>query len=51
MDGWQKLEVVSKVATSNKQRGSETKCVERATAVLSKDPALNQTPENKSLRK
>ena len=68
MDGWQKLEVFSKVAAaifiplavaylgnqvaaSNKQRDSETKFVELATAILSKDPALNQTPESKSLRK
>lgn len=67
MDGWQKLEVMSKViaavfipvavavlannlATANKQRDSETKFVEIATAILSKEPLPNQTPESKSLR-
>lgn len=68
MEGWQKLEVVSKVvaailiplavaylgnqvATSNKQRDSETKFVELATAILSREPGASQTQENKSLRR
>lgn len=68
MDGWQKLEVVSKalaavliplavaylgneVATANKQRDSETKFVELATAILSKEPAAQQSADAKLLRK
>lgn len=68
MDGWQKMEVASKVlaavfiplavaylgnqvATSNKQRDTETKFVELATAILNREPGTNQTPESKSLRK
>jgi len=67
MDGWQKLEIMSKVvaavfipvaiavlannlAAANKQRDSETKFVEIATAILSKEPSPSQTPESKSLR-
>ena len=68
MEGWQKLEVLSKVAaavliplavaylgnqvaTANKQRDSETKFVELATAILNKEPGAHQTPESKNLRK
>lgn len=68
MEGWQKLEVLSKVvaaifiplavaylgnqvATANKQRDSETKFVELATAILNKEPGTHQTPESKNLRK
>jgi len=67
MDGWQKLEVASKViaailipltvaylgnqvATSNKQRDSETKFVELATAILTKEPGTNQSTDSKNLR-
>ena len=70
MDGWQKLEIISKVlaailvpltiaylgnevAKTNKQRDSETKFVELATAILSRDanePWANLTPGNKNLR-
>ena len=41
----------NQVASSNKQRDSETKFVELATAILAKEPGSNQTPESKSLRK
>lgn len=41
----------NQVATSNKQRDSETKFVELATAILSKDPARDQPPESRNLRK
>ncbi|MBQ5946051.1 hypothetical protein [Massilia sp. ST3] len=71
MDGWQKLEIGSKVvaaifiplavaylanevASTNKQRDSETKFVELATAILSKEPqagAGNRDADNKNLRK
>lgn len=68
MDGWQKLEVASKViaalliplavaylgnqvATANKQRDSETKFVELATAILTREPGPNQSAESKNLRK
>ena len=67
MDGWQKLEVASKViaailipltvaylgnqvATSNKQRDSETKFVELATAILTKEPGANQSSDSRNLR-
>lgn len=68
MDGWQKLEVASKViaavlvplavaylgnqvATANKQRDTETKFVELATAILAKEPGPKQSAESKNLRK
>jgi hypothetical protein len=41
----------NQVAQANKQRDSETKFVEMATAILSKDPGANQTKESKNLRK
>lgn len=41
----------NQVASSNKQRDTETKFVELATAILNKEPAANQTSENQSLRK
>ncbi|PTV50754.1 hypothetical protein [Acinetobacter pittii] len=43
--------LANQVATSNKQRDSETKFVELATAILSKEPTIDQKIENKSLRK
>ncbi len=68
MDGWQKLEVASKVvaavmiplavaylgnqvATANKQRESETKFVELATTILTKEPGTNQSADSKNLRR
>jgi hypothetical protein len=68
MDGWQKLEVISKlvaailipltvaylgneVASSNKQRDSETKFVELATAILTKEPGANPSEDAQNLRK
>lgn len=67
MDGWGKIEVISKftaalliplaiaqlgnqVATANKQRDSETKFVELATAILSKEPEKNQSIYSVNLR-
>jgi hypothetical protein len=41
----------NQVASANKQRDSETKFVELATAILGKEPGSNQTPESKNLRK
>jgi hypothetical protein len=41
----------NQVATSNKQRDSETKFVELATAILSKEPGNAQSQESRSLRK
>jgi len=43
--------LANQVATTNKQRDSETKFVELATAILSKEPTIDQKIENKSLRK
>ena len=68
MDGWQKLEVASKivaavmiplavaylgnqVATANKQRESETKFVELAIAILTREPGANQSADSKNLRR
>lgn len=68
MEGWQKLEILSKVAaalfiplaiayigndfaSANKQRDTETKFVEIATAILSKEPPKDQGTDSKSLRK
>lgn len=68
MNGWQKLEIISKilaalliplavaylanqVATANKQRESETKFVELATAILSKEPGVNQGKDSANLRR
>lgn len=42
--------LANNLAATNKQRDSETKFVEIATAILSKEPSPNQTPESKSLR-
>jgi hypothetical protein len=41
----------NQVASANKQRDTETKFVELATAILSKEPAASQTAENQNLRK
>lgn len=41
----------NEVATANKQRDSETKFVEIATAILSKEPTAGQTQDSKNLRK
>lgn len=41
----------NQVASANKQRDTETKFVELATAILSKEPAANQTSEHQNLRK
>jgi hypothetical protein len=68
MNGWQKLEVLSKLvaavliplavaflgnqlAAANKQKDTETKFVEIATAILSKEPTTSQSAESRSLRK
>ncbi len=40
----------NQVATSNKQRDSEMKFVELATAILRQDPKTEQTSENRNLR-
>lgn len=40
----------NQVATSNKQRDSEIKFVELATAILRQDPKTEQTSENRNLR-
>lgn len=42
--------VGNQVAVANKQRDSETKFVEIAAAILSKDPTANKTPESTKLR-
>ena len=41
----------NQVATANKQRESETKFVELATAILTKEPTANQSTDSKSLRR
>ncbi len=43
--------LANEVATANKQRDSETKFVELATAILSKEPAAKQSTDSTSLRK
>jgi hypothetical protein len=41
----------NQVATSNKQRESETKFVELATSILTREPGANQNADSKSLRR
>lgn len=44
MDAWQKPDI------ANKQRDSETKFVEIAAPILSRNPTANKTPESTKLR-
>lgn len=43
--------LANQVSSANKQRDSETKFVELATAILAKEPVANQAAESKNLRR